>query len=190
VTFHGYARAAKSLVALGSEDRQWLLSQLASDDRACVLEALQHLLAANDVEIQPATSSLTGDANMPASSRGQPVERTDHDIVEETEADALIPLLCEESDWLIATVLTQAEWPWADTFMESCSPARLERITIAMKTEAVALKPKVRQAVLSSLAHGLRQQPRAAQPLSSFEKILSRAEKKVSQAWSRDGETT
>jgi hypothetical protein len=188
----GYSKAARNIAALASEDRHWVLSQLGEDDRTRILLILKELSSPADSVNVGSTAELSagadGSGSSPASSL-HPMERDDHAIVAAVDLDALIPLLASEPDWLVAVLLTQFEWSWAERFMESCSVERLQRIAEAMKAEAVVVKPRVRQVVLSNIAQKLRHRPQTLQSASPFERILSRAEKRVSQASSADGAT-
>jgi len=73
--------------------------------------------------------------------------------------------------------------------METRSPEQLGRITAAMKVEAAAVKPRVRQVILANVAHKLRQLPQTRPISPSFERILSRAEERMSQTIIQGGES-
>ncbi len=186
----GYARAAMSLASLSSDDRHWLLSQLAEDDRARILASLQQVSTGVDDSGAPVTVTVgTHRAGVAALSNPDHMDRDDHNVVDDADVDSLTRLLQDEPDWLIAVLLTHAEWSWTGAFMESCSSQRLERITAAMKLDAAAVKPRVRYVILSGLANRLRQRPQVQPPSSPFERILSLAERKMARAPSQNEES-
>jgi hypothetical protein len=159
---NAYTRIALRLRNLSPDDREWLLAQLAPEDCRRVSEALRE---------HRAQASSARSINPPRVEEGfSPVAR-----LTAAPAARVQALLAEQPDWAIALLLSTDSWPWAEEFLDELVPERLSALRALASELAPRVKPKVRQAVVHTIASRI-QPPATVLPATrAFDAALERA---------------
>ena len=180
---NAYTRIALRLRDLSPGDREWLLAQLAPQDCKRVSEALREHRA------QALSDKLFNRPRMEGTlPSGAGVQDTPEARLTAAPAARVKALLAEQPDWAIALLLSADSWPWAEEFLDELVPERLRALRALASELAPRVKPKLRQAVVHTIASRI-QPPATALPATrAFDAALERAldDLPVFKHWSSD----
>ena len=151
-----HRRAAVAIHALNEADRQWVLAELPSNDRATLFQYL--------IELDELGFSSPGMVSMEKIVAGtSPAnDSAATDVVWGASAADMFSILQAEPASLVAQVLSLREWPWASACLRTFSPTRQERIADASPSSNEE-GPAKTQFIIDACATRLRQK-RAEQP--------------------------
>jgi hypothetical protein len=137
---NGYRKAALALASLGDADRAWMLERLPEPQRARIaplLDELREMHVPFDRELLKQVAQESPDP---------------------TDTGALLPVLEQEPDWLIALILRARAWPWRAEFLQRIGVERQISIQRALPGR-LELRPKLVAALLAALETRAREQP-------------------------------
>jgi len=166
----GYKRAALSLWELPLDEQSWILDQLDEHDRMRINAVL---LEMNDPERARAPATAAPKANAAPA----PVAETDGyaTAIGESHSQVLASVLGEQPVWVAAIVA--ASLPKSRSvqqYVRHLPPEQSERVRRAATQTSDAIKPKVRDIVLRTVAERLKQRTAALAPADEFESVLTR----------------
>jgi hypothetical protein len=157
-----HEHAARRLAALTSDERDWVLARLSSDDALYIRE----LLEPRPVPV------LSEPAPPPA-----PVEAesTPERVLEQAADDDVAKLLLGEPDWFIALVLAKRRWPWDRELLAALHPARVDELSVLVWRAGEGAKPRACEAAIGMLAARLRELAAPApEAASAFDELVAR----------------
>jgi hypothetical protein len=158
-----YQHAARRLADLTSEERDWVLAQLSSDDALRIRELLEP--GPPPVQAEPA----------PPPPPPVEAEATPERILEQAAAADVAKLLLGEADWLIALVLAKRRWPWDRELLAALHPARVDELSVLVWRAGESAKPRACEAAIGMLAARLREAATPApEPVSAFDELVAR----------------
>jgi len=175
-----YRQSALLLHGVGEADRNWILAQLAAEEREPLT---QHLIELKGL-------GMPVDGSLAARFLTQPLTQKDVREVKSAECKTFpdasveaIHLLFEgEPMWLIAAVLSIRTWPWHDAFINKLDTSRREQIRIEMR-ESVPIKLGLAlvsrlEARLPNAVDEAERLPIVSPPLTSFSQQIHRFARK------------
>lgn len=140
----GLRHAALLLHSLAQGDRQWMLAQLASSERADVASLLDELadlgLPADGTlldEILKASETMSIQAGEPQTDEGALESR-----VKRLPLGSIVWALRDEPDELIAMVLRLSVWPWQGEFLAQLSAVRRRDVMDLLRGDQAVAAPK------------------------------------------------
>lgn len=144
-------QVAMTLRAMHHKDRQWLISQLSSDEKLAIRE-----LIAGD-QTNPATQGSNFELAVAREELNQlPVPEAVSNLLS-LDASQIASVLEHEPDWCVALILDAYRWPWHSSLLELLGPdrkARIARLTFGTP----------RPNVVESMLKGLYERARLIRP--------------------------
>lgn len=147
----GYRRAAVALHDIHEEDRQWILAELADEERSTVARYLDELNALGFTPANATRQGMSLSGVLPASPK-KPFDR-----IRQATAAQMFAVLAQEPSSLIAQVMAIGHWPWAPAFLQMFPPLRRERIRTALTGTAEPASAR-KQFLVDAIASNLKEQ--------------------------------
>lgn len=171
----GYRKAARALLRLDAADRDWLLEQLAEDDRTRVRDVMVQIGAG---EADERTSVPTETAAAPAvEAKAPPRNEGDLELLQRADVTEMQEILADEPDWVVAVVLGHRVWPWGAEFLHGLPPKRVDHLARVAEQVAVNLTPRAKAEILDACAarlHRAEPEPVAPSPFAAMLASLRR----------------
>ena len=152
-----YRQSALLLHGLDGPDRAWLLGQLPEQQR---LQLDTHLAELQRLGM-PAERGLAEALLAGARATTAAPERDYGHALRMAPASAVLPLLLEEPNWLIAAVLSIEPWPWREAIFVALDASQRERVKQALRE---GLPRKLSLALVSVLEQRLQDAPAVIAP--------------------------
>lgn len=178
----GYRKAALSLYGLGKADQKWLLSRLPESERNQVKNML-HQLQAMGV---PQDHDLLDDIRRQTNGKTRTLNTTHAgiqksiNVIDSAPVEAVIAILDQELDWVIAILLEVHDWTWTQAFLVTLDEDHRAAVCQAAKQASTFVSDKLRHALIAGLAETLSQSiPNENSGTSRFDVMLKNLETEV-----------
>jgi hypothetical protein len=145
----GYRKSAMRLSVASHEDRAWVLAQLDPADRLVLLEALKETVV-HDNNQETADARRIAGKNAALLPAGSVVTR-----LMSADVETMVALLDREPSWVIALVVGEASFPWVEDYLAQLRPGDLRHLETVVRQTQTSVRPRVRQAVIASIARRL-----------------------------------
>jgi hypothetical protein len=149
-----YRQSALLLHSIGEVDRQWILTQLAQEQR---VQLSDHLTELSQMGMPVDRSLVEGLLSSSGRRSTEQIKNHGH-ALRIAHADVVLHLLHQEPTWLVATLLSIEAWPWRETICMGLDASKRERV-----------KHALRDAVPTKLGHALIAQLEARLPQAVLE---------------------
>ena len=174
-----YRQSALLLHGISEGDREWILAQLAEDQRS---QLGNHLTELSQMGMPADRTLVEGLLSRSAKKSTTSSEQPGH-ALRNARADVVLHLLNHEPTWLIASVLSIEAWNWREAIYTGLDASKRDRVKNAMRSE---LPRKLGHALIAQLearlpAAVLEQQGATLE--SSGLARLGQQLKRMAQAW-------
>jgi hypothetical protein len=158
-------------------DRDWILSQLPVDARERIGPLLHELNAMGADRLPASTFDELVDSAARAPQAAPNPEIEAHDVssgIAHADHAGIQAALAGEPDWVVALVVSYAEWPWLEEFIEALPSQRVAELHVFARELGAVVKPRVKDAILRALAERLPGTETEGEHASRFDRLVNR----------------
>lgn len=172
-----FRKIALRLNEMHHADRDWLLSQLPEDARERITPLLRELTAMGADDVPASTFDDLAAYSARAVQAASKLEVEAHNApsgIAHADHESIQTALAEEPDWVVALVVSYAEWPWLEDFIEALPRERVSELHVSARELGAIVKPRVKDTILRALAERLPSNGATSHQSSRFDRLVER----------------
>jgi hypothetical protein len=171
VITNGFQKSAQILSAATAEDRVWVLSMLATEDRSKVMAALRELHSPVNETGNSNGASLPSGAVLNAMSTDSAY--AENNGLNNADSESMRVFLSTQPEWVRAILVADARWPWVKGYLASLDASQLEHLETCVRHVLASVKPRVRAVISAEVNRVLLTTTTTSSQLSEFDLLVT-----------------